>query len=104
MYLIYIDYQHEIPYVWSRCDNRTWRLSFNLRSIMIGADFQKVSCYVFEQRIVFHNDAVQNIYTMYSILKVKKQSGIGFIIDALFGNSRTEYKLCIDTLWKAAKL
>ena len=33
--------------------------------------FQNVSCFVFEQSIVFHNDAIQNI-TMYSILKRRK--------------------------------
>ena len=39
------------------------------------AAFQNVSCFVFEQSVVFHNPAVQN-----------KQLGIGFIVDALFGN------------------
>ena len=43
---------------------------------------------------------------------VKKQSGIGFIVDALFGNFAylhslytmvdVAYKLCIDSFWQAA--
>ena len=33
---------------------------------------------------------------------VKKQSGISFVVDALFG-SRTAYKLCIDTFWKPGR-
>ena len=48
---------------------------------------------MFEQSIVFHNVAVQNIYNVYYLKNVvmvifnavKKQSGIGFIVDALFG-------------------
>ena len=42
---------------------------------------------------MFHNDAVQNIYNLFYFENgvnvyfnaVKKQSGIGFIVDALFG-------------------
>ena len=55
------------------------------------ATFQIVSCFVFKQSIVFQN-AVQNIYnvryfkaSMCTFNAVKKQSGIGFIVDALFG-------------------
>ena len=33
------------------------------------AAFQNVSCFMFEQSIVFNNAAVQNIYTVYSVLK-----------------------------------
>ena len=46
---------------------------------------------MFEQNIVFHNAAVQNIYnvlyfkTSCIFNAAKKQSGIGFIVDALFG-------------------
>ena len=45
---------------------------------------------MFEQCIVFHNAVVQNIYNvfylkMYIFKAVKNQSGIGFIVDALFG-------------------
>ena len=58
------------------------------------ADFQNVSCFVFEQSIMFLKAAVQNIYNVYYFKTssmcifnaVKKQSGIGFIVDALFGN------------------
>ena len=46
-----------------------------------------------QQSIVFHNDAVQNIYYLFYFKTssmcifnaVKKQSGIGFIVEALFG-------------------
>ena len=48
---------------------------------------------MFEQSIVFHNAAVQNIYNVFYFKTssmcifnaVKKPSGIGFIVDALFG-------------------
>ena len=54
--------------------------------------FQNVSYFVFEQSIVFPNAAVQNIYNVFYIKtlsmctfnSVKKHSGIGFIVDALF--------------------
>ena len=57
------------------------------------AAFQNVSCFVFEQSIVFHNSAVQNIYNVFyfktsliCIFKALKiQSVIGFIVDALSG-------------------
>ena len=63
------------------------------------AAFQNVRCFVFEQSIVFHyyeilcNSAVQNIYNVFyfktspmcNFKAVKKQPGIGFIVDALFG-------------------
>ena len=47
---------------------------------------------MFEQTIVLHNAAVQNIYNVFyfktlsmGIFKaVRKQSGMGFIVDALF--------------------
>ena len=49
---------------------------------------------MFEQSIVFHKAAIQNVYNVYCYKMspmcifnaVKKQSGIGFIVDALFGN------------------
>ena len=49
---------------------------------------------VFEQSIVFHKSAVQNFYNVFYIKTLsmcifnalKKQSGIGFIVDALFAN------------------
>ena len=50
---------------------------------------------MFEQSIVFHKAAVQHIYLQCILFQsvvnrifnaVKKQSGIGFIADALFGN------------------
>ena len=49
---------------------------------------------MFEQSIVFHKAAVQNIYKVYYFKTssmcifnlVKNQSGIGFIVDALFAN------------------
>ena len=48
---------------------------------------------MFEQSIMFHKAAVQNIYSVYYFKTwsmcifnaVKMQSGIGFIVDALFG-------------------
>ena len=50
---------------------------------------------MFEQSIVFHNAAVQNIYNVfYFKTSVKKQSGIGFIVDALFDNFRYLHSLC----------
>ena len=63
------------------------------------AGFQNVRCFVFEQSILFHYyevlciSAVQNVYNvfyfkMFSMCNFnafKKQSGIGFIVDALFG-------------------
>ena len=56
------------------------------------ADFQNVSCFVFEQSIMFHKAVVQNICNMYYFKTssicifeaVKEQTGIGFIVDALF--------------------
>ena len=58
------------------------------------ADFPNVSCFVFEQSIVFHKTAIQNVYnvkyiktsSMCIIYAVTKQSSIGFIVDALLGN------------------
>ena len=52
--------------------------------------FQNVSCFEFEQGMVFHNAAVQNIYNvfhdlMYIFNAIKKQSVKGFTVDALFG-------------------
>ena len=72
-----------------------------------------------EQCIVYHDAAVQNIYNVFYFKTssicifnaVKRQSGIRFIVDALFGyfaylhslyESRTAYKLCIDIFWKPA--
>ena len=63
-------------------------------NLHICAAFQNVSCFVFEQSIVFHNAALQNIYnvfyfktsSVFNFNTVKKQSGIGFIVDALFDN------------------
>ena len=60
----------------------------------IPVALQNISCFVFEQRMVFLNAAVQNIYNVFyfklssmCIFKaVKKQSGFGFIVDALFDN------------------
>ena len=57
------------------------------------AAFQTVSCFVFEQSNVFLNAAVQNIYNVFYFKMsskcisntVKKQSEIGFTVDALFG-------------------
>ena len=57
------------------------------------AVFQNISCFVLAQSIVFHNAAVQNIYNVFYLETssmcifnaVKKQSGIGFIVDVLFG-------------------
>ena len=65
---------------------------------------------------VFHKAAIQNVYNVYYFKTsslcifnaIKKQSGIAFIVDALFGNfaylhnlyiavRRTAYKLDIDT-------
>ena len=53
--------------------------------------FQNVSCFEFEQSV--QNAGVQNIYNVFYFKTssmcifnaVKKQSGIGFIVDALFG-------------------
>ena len=58
------------------------------------ADFQIVSCFMFEQIVVFHKADRHNVYNVYYIKissmcifkKIKKQFGIGFIVDALFGN------------------
>ena len=73
------------------------------------ADFQNVSCFMFEQSIGFHKAAVQHIYNVYYCKTlsmcifnaIKKQSGIGFIFNALYGNfayhSRTAYNPFIDT-------
>ena len=57
------------------------------------AAFQNVSCFVFEQSILFPNAAVQNLYNVFYFQTlsmcifnaVKKQSDIGYIVDALFG-------------------
>ena len=40
---------------------------------------------MFEQSIMFHNAVVQNIYNVLYFNAVKKQLGIEFLIDALFG-------------------
>ena len=61
---------------------------------IITAAFQNVNCFVFEQSILFHNAAVQNIYNVfyfkmwstYVFNTVNKQSDNGFIVDALLGN------------------
>ena len=76
------------------------------------ADYQNVSCFVFEQSIMFHKAAVQNIYNVYYTKRCQCVfSGIWFIVDAMSGNFvllhtlytlRTAYKLCIDTVWKLA--
>ena len=58
------------------------------------ADIQNGNCFVFEQSIMFHKASVKNIYnvyyfkppSMYMFNTVKIQSGIGFIVDALFVN------------------
>ena len=58
------------------------------------ADFQNVICFEFEQSIMFLKATIQNIYNVYYFKTplmcifnaVKKQSGIEFIVDALFGN------------------
>ena len=58
------------------------------------ADFQNVSCFVLEQNIMFHKATVQNDYNVYYFKTlsicifnaVKKQPGIGYIVDALFDN------------------
>ena len=58
------------------------------------AAIQNGSCIVFEQCNVFQNAVVQNIYNVFYFKTssmcifnaVKKQSIIGFIVDALFGN------------------
>ena len=63
-------------------------------NLHIWAAYQNVICFVFEQSSVLHNAAVQNIYNVFYIKMssmcifnaVKKQSGIGFIVDALFDN------------------
>ena len=67
------------------------------------SDFQNVSCFVSGQSIVFHKAAIQNIYTVYYFKTssmcifnaVKKQSGIGFIVDALFSNFAYPHNLYI---------
>ena len=67
------------------------------------ADFQNISSIAFEQSIVFHKVAVQNIYNVYYFKTssmcifnaVKKQSGIGFLVDALFGNFADLHNLYI---------
>ena len=76
-------------------------------NLHIWAAFQNVSCFVFEQSIVFHNAAVQNIYnvfyfktpSMYTFNAVKKQSGIVFIVDALFDNFT-----CLHSLYTVVEL
>ena len=72
-------------------------------------DFQNVSCFVFEQSIMFHKAAVQNIYNVYDFKTlstcifdaVKKQSGIVFIVDAMFGNSAYIHNLytVVEQYW-----
>ena len=60
----------------------------------IKANFQNVNCFVFQQSIVFHKGAVQNINNVVSFKTssmcifnlIKKQSGSGVIVVALFGN------------------
>ena len=57
------------------------------------ATYQNNSCFEFEQSSVYLNASVQNIYnvfysktsSMYIFNAIKKQSGIRFIVDALFG-------------------
>ena len=76
-------------------------------NLHIWATFQNVSCFVFKQSIVFHNSAVQNIYnvfyfktpTMCTFNAVKKQSGIGFIVDALCDNFT-----CLHSLYTVVEL
>ena len=56
------------------------------------AEFQNVCCFKFEQSIVYHKVAVKNIYnvlyfktqSMCISNAVKKEPGIGFIVDVLF--------------------
>ena len=58
------------------------------------ADFQNVSCFVFEQSIMFHKAPIQNIYNVYYFKTswmcifdaIIKQSGIEFIVDAMSVN------------------
>ena len=81
--------------------NLIWSLSatksvimYNNIEVVISTEFQTVSRYVFEQSVVFYKATVQNIYkvfyfktsSMYIFNVVKKQSGIGIIVNALFGN------------------
>ena len=62
---------------------------------------------MFEQSIVFPNEAVQNIYNVFYFKTlsmcifnaVKKQSGIGFIVDALF-----DYFACVHSLYTVVEL
>ena len=62
--------------------------------VLIMAAFQNVNYFVFERIIVSHKADIQNISNvnyfktslMYIFNAVKKQSGIGFVVDALFGN------------------
>ena len=69
-------------------------------SIQSLAALQNIFCFVFEQSIMFHN--VQNIYNVFYFKTssmcifnaVKKQSGIAFIVDALFG-----YFTYLHSLW-----
>ena len=69
-----------------------WHSLLKLSVYRIGyvykqAAFQNISCFVFQQSIVFHNAAVQHIYNVFYFKTssmcifnaVKKQSGIGFI-------------------------
>ena len=66
----------------------------NLCYVKTLADFQNVSCFVFEQSIVFLKVAIQNVYnisyfktsSMCIFNAVTKQSGIGFMVNALLGN------------------
>ena len=72
------------------------------------ADFQNVSCFVFEQSIMFYKSALQNVHKVYYFKTlsmcifnaVKKQSGIGFIVHALLA-IYIIYILCIATFWKS---
>ena len=64
------------------------------------AVFLNVSCFVFEQSIVFQN--IYNIFyfkTSSIFNSVKKQSGIGFVDDALFG-----YFIYLHSLYAAVEL
>ena len=69
--------------------------------------FQNVSWFVFQQCLVFNKATIQNVYNVYyfntlsmCILNaVKKQSGIGFIADALFGSFA-----CLHNLYTIVEL
>ena len=69
-------------------------ISFVISSFDYAAAFQNVTCFVFEPTIVFLNAPLKNLYNVlyFKTLSVcifnavKKQTSIGFIVDALFGN------------------